>query len=581
MPPRKTYRRLICSMLLASMVLVVSAPALAAPQRVAILPFTANSKEDISYLVRGVRDMLASRLAWGDKVVVMEPDLVAGKLKGVKQPYSEKTAREIGKSLHADAVVFGSITSMGKSVSVDARVVRTNDDGQALTAFVQASSLDQVIPQVSNFAQRINADIFARPQALAARSKAAQPAQKAGGAGGSGGDLIEAPASPASQWGERGSVNVDKLPPNISPLNPLFLRQLTGVESDRYWRSPRINGTITSLAVADIDMDGKNEILACLPNSLRVYRLEGPSFVLLTEFKNGPKGKYLFVDTADIDGDGRPEIFVSNVNDQDLQSFVLVWREGGLRMQVKGLGYYLRIQPNPLGKGHILFGQQNSMTNPYYGPVYRMKFEGGTYVPDKPQELPEFGNIYNFALADLNGSGYAMTLMIGPGDTLRVYRGKEELYKSGEVYGLSGKFLVAPAGSTVDSTGDEEVWHFLPTRIVLNDLDGDGRTEVVVVQNKDSLGTLFEKMRFLYRGTIFSLFWNGMSMVENWRTPRISGNLTDYVIADAGNVGRPALVLSVVKTTQEGWWQKGYGHIVAFTLKAAAKKTPAKPNKGL
>ena len=580
MPPRKTYPRLVCAMLLAAMILVISAPVMAAPQRVAILPFTANSKEDISYLVRGVRDMLASRLAWGDKVVVMEPDLVARQLKGSKGPYSDKKAREIGKALNADAVVFGSITAMGKSVSVDARVVRAKDESPALTAFVQASSLDQVIPQVSNFAQRINADIFARPEALAARKQSAQPAQKAGGSGG-GSSLIEAPASPASQWGERGPVNVDKLPPNISPLNPLFLRQLTGVESDRYWRSPRINGTITSLAVADIDLDGKNEILACLPNSVRVYRLEGPSFVLLSEFKNGPKGKYLFVDAADIDGDGRPEVFISNVNDQSIESFVLVWGEGGLRIKVKGLDYYLRVQKNPLGEGHLLFGQQNSMTKPYFGPVYRMKYEGGTYVPDKPQELPEFGNIYNFALADLNGSGYAMTLMIGPGDTLRVYRGKEELYKSGEVYGLSGKFLKAPAGSTVDSTGDEDVWFFLPTRLVLNDLDGDGRTEIVVVQNKDSLGTLFEKMRFLYRGTIFSLFWNGMSMVENWRTPRISGNLTDYTIADAGNVGRPALVLSVVKTNQEGWWEKGYGHIVAFTLKASTKKTPRKPNKGL
>ncbi|MBU4606281.1 MAG: hypothetical protein KKH66_15345, partial [Proteobacteria bacterium] len=68
----------------------------AGPNRVVILPFTANSQEDISFLTKGLRDMLASRLPWQDKVTVVEPDLVAPLLKKFPPPYNEAKAREIG-----------------------------------------------------------------------------------------------------------------------------------------------------------------------------------------------------------------------------------------------------------------------------------------------------------------------------------------------------------------------------------------------------------------------------------------------------------------------------------------------------
>ena len=120
-----------------------------APNRVVVLPFTANSQEDISFVVKGLRDMLASRLPWQDKVTVVEPDLVAPVLKKFPPPYNDAKAREIGKEISANVVVYGSITKLGKSVSVDARVVKVDQPGPALTAFVHAKDLDAVIPQIN------------------------------------------------------------------------------------------------------------------------------------------------------------------------------------------------------------------------------------------------------------------------------------------------------------------------------------------------------------------------------------------------------------------------------------------------
>lgn len=567
--------------LLTVFVIASSAPAaMAAAQRVVVLPFTANAKNDVSYLVQGIRDMLASRLAWQDKVTVIEPDLVAPVLKKFKQPLNEAKAKQLGEKLQADAVVFGTITALGKSVSVDARVVRTAGKSPALTTYVQAADMDQVIPQINDFAQRINAELFQRPDAVAARKT---KADDQGGTDRS--DLVAQPKSPAEQWQAKNQgrpTDVEKLPPNISPLNPLFMRTLSGVESDRYWRSPRLKGAVTSLAVDDIDLDGRNELIVLLQDRIRVYRLTKGRFDLLQEFKNGPDGEYLFVDTADIDGDGRPEIFVSCVYETTIMSFVMTWEKSGLRMRARDLPWYFRVQPDPKGKGKILWGQQRNMQDAYSGPVYRMHYKDKSYVPGEPIKLPEFGNIYNFVRADLNGGGDIQTVMVGPGWRLEVFgKGNRNLYQSAEIYAGSGKYILSPPGTAVDVTGDEEVWHFVPTRLLINDLDGDGRQEIVVVRNKDSLGGIAEKMRFFYQGTIFSLYWNGLSLLENWRTPRISGYITDYAIADVGNVGRPALVLSLVRTGRNGIFGKGNSHVVAFTLKPKAIKGKRKKQKGL
>ncbi len=550
----------LMTFIVAALVFMPAAPSTlaAGPTRVVVLPFSANAKEDISFVVKGVRDMLASRLPWKDKVIVMEPDLVAPVLKKIKPPYNDAKARQVGKELGAQVVVFGSITQLGKAVSVDARVVKVGQSDPALTAFIQAKDLDQVIPQINAFAQRINAEIFRRPDAVAAQKAA-----------------LEAQQQPASTGG---SGDIENLPANISPLNPLFLKRLSGVESDRYWRSPRLMGQIIDVAVGDIDNDGKNELVCLFPDRIRFYRLTGKSFSLIYELKNGPRGNYLFVDVADIDGDGRPEIFVSVRLSETVNSFVLEWRQGRPAYKVKGSGYYFRVQPNPLGKGHWLFGQETAVDTPFWGPVYKLRWNKGEYEPEKEMNLPKMASIYNFVLGDFNGSGKTMTVLLDPTYHLRMFNHKnQQMWMSGELYNMSNKFITFMAMAGTDY---EESWWYIFSRLILADLNKDGRQEVICQRSKGRFGMALEKTRMLYQSTLFSLSWNGLSLVEDWRTPRISGSLLGYTIGDVGNVGRPALVMSVGQKVFKGFLDKGASNLVAFTLKVPKKETK-KPNRGL
>lgn len=548
--------------------LLAAGPLLAAdPSRVVILPFTVNSKDDVTFLVKGVRDMLATRLAWQNKVTVVEPDLVAPAAARIRPPYNEDKARQLGKELGAQVVVFGSLTVVAQAVSVDAALIKVGEDSPPLTAYVQTSDLGSVIPRINDFAQRINAEVFKRPEALAAQKKADDAARKVVGG-------EEKKDEQAVDTAEGGAL--EGLPENISPLNPLFLKQLSGVDSDRYWRSPRINGTITSVAVGDIDGDGKNELVVLLPDAIRIYRLAGEHFALLNEFKNGPSGIYLFVDVADIAHRGRPQIFVSNLNNKLADSFVLEWTGSGLQMVSKPQNIWYRAQPRPGSPGHMmLFGQRSAVDTPFFGAVWEMRWDGHDFVPGQEITMPKMGNVLNFAMADLNGSGRSQMVMVGHSYDLRVFTSGGDLtWTSAEDYGATGKFIPFTAKS---GQGEDEVWWYLPGRIIPVDMHGDGRQEVVVVRNMDRADGLLGKMRMFYQGTIYDLYWNGMQLVDNWRTPNISGYLSDYAVGDVGNMGRPALVMAVGQRAFKGFFEAETSHVVAFTLKPQ-KKPPRQPS---
>ena len=74
---KKSITCLLPTFLTLILLTLVYAPASFAkkPEKVAVLPFTMNAERDLSFLREGILDMLASRLFWKDKVMVIEKRL--------------------------------------------------------------------------------------------------------------------------------------------------------------------------------------------------------------------------------------------------------------------------------------------------------------------------------------------------------------------------------------------------------------------------------------------------------------------------------------------------------------------------
>jgi TolB-like protein len=124
--------------------------------RVAILPFQTNADENIDYIKRGIREMLAARVTYGADIFVVEHRLVKDALSRVlPSELTKQGVQELGSALGVDYVIFGSISKIGNNVSIDISVLNVLQGGITKPVFAQSVGLDEVIPKVSSLAQEI------------------------------------------------------------------------------------------------------------------------------------------------------------------------------------------------------------------------------------------------------------------------------------------------------------------------------------------------------------------------------------------------------------------------------------------
>ncbi len=171
------------AIVLTLLLLFTGAAAWAAPVRVAILPFEMNAEKDLTFLQEGVLDMLASRLAQRDKVEIVNKHETKAALESVAGFDGESLALLVGGKVQADYVLYGSLTVLGESVSIDAKMVDVSGQQPPLPFFAQTGSMGEVIPQINQFATNINTTVFnrglAQPPVAAAPAPPVAPAPQA------------------------------------------------------------------------------------------------------------------------------------------------------------------------------------------------------------------------------------------------------------------------------------------------------------------------------------------------------------------------------------------------------------------
>ncbi|MFN3505552.1 MAG: hypothetical protein ACK4Y7_05025 [Caldimicrobium sp.] len=121
-------------------------------KKVLILPFEIYAQQDISFLKKALPEMLTSRLSTPDKIQVIEGK-VEEELKG-HSIIDQNVARELGKKLGADFVIWGSITVLGDMVSIDAQIMDVHNIKKPAKFFQEIKGLSEVIPQLTRFARK-------------------------------------------------------------------------------------------------------------------------------------------------------------------------------------------------------------------------------------------------------------------------------------------------------------------------------------------------------------------------------------------------------------------------------------------
>ena len=517
------------------------------PARVLILPFTLHSEKDISFLKDGISDMLSTRLTRGS-VVPMNREETRQAITELTEPVTEKSAAAAAQKLGADYVIFGSLTVLGNSVSTDACFFDVHKNKAAVTFYESGKDQSEIISHINRFAAKIAQEVFG------GKTEGSQ-AVSSGSSGSDAQKTADSPAAETRKHPEAVWQESVKGQPGVSvPFTaqaPETMSEPVSKSAEGIWKSGNFDMEIKGMAVGDTDGDGKNEIVFISEKEITVCRYTDGRFGKVAELEERTFYRLLSVDVADINKNGIAEIFVTNINSNySLLSFVLEWDGKEYRKIADNEAWYYRVSDIPK-QGKVLLGQKSGMKSPFSGEIYELEWTGGQYAAGKKQILPDKTNVYGIMFGDVFNDGQEKVIAFTSSDYLRITdrEGNEE-WESTDATGGGAVYVEFPAEGSASVGNVKEMDRFyLPPRILLSDVNKDGKNEVIVVENTDITRRRLARFRMFKSGHISCLEWEKLGLYPKWKTREISGYISDYSISDADNDGENELVFSVITKT--------------------------------
>ena len=519
---------------------------------VTVLPFSLHSAENIEYVRQGIGDMLISRISVSDKIEVTRKDVVQDVLKktGAKE-LNLTDVQSIGQQLKSDYVVWGSITKIGSRISIDGKLVDIAGGKSDVDIFFQSQTLDEVIPKINDFSQRLVHYILgATPQATLPAA-AVTPA------------VVPPPVPGASREAQiiAGMKTGGKKGTLTSMINPEFINAADPLNRKGFWMSQQFKSEFNGMDVGDVNKDGINEVVVIDQHNIYIYQKTDDTLKLLKQIKGKSYNHYMSVDVADINKDGTPEIIVTSLNDRLLNSFVLQYKDGDYKTIASDIRYFLRVIDTPSGIP-LLLGQPYGMDKVFETQIYEIIWRNGKYISGDAMKIPRGLSVYGLTI-DTLGSGTSEKIIaldeldymciISPTNKplSRIlsfgFSPDELIWRSDEVYGGSNNYIAnidkqKPSDSNLESSA------FANLRILSFDTNKDGKKELIIVKNLSSVGRIFKNLKLFSSSEIYNLEWDGLGMAENWRTKKINGYVADYCFKDIDNDGKPEIVLALVQS---------------------------------
>ena len=157
-----------------------------------------------------------------------------------------------------------------------------------------------------------------------------------------------------------------------------------------------MTGTFTSIALGRSLPSGELEIFMAGDHSIR-YMRKGPELKLIVEIAVPVPAKILAIDSADLDRDGIPEIYVTIVDRNTVSSRVYRPSDTGLEQIAENQPWLYR----GIGldfKERTIFVQGLSSTGEYQSGIAALTKTGSLFGTQNSRALPRHGNIFNFSL---------------------------------------------------------------------------------------------------------------------------------------------------------------------------------------
>jgi hypothetical protein len=400
--------------------------------------------------------------------------------------------------------------------------------------------MDQVIPSVNLFASDINEKEFGRVMA----ARRVPPSAQAPGATAAQTEPVFR-ANPnkllTGGFGGEETQNTQK----GSPGSAFLSTQMGSGPAVRFWKSRSFHQRITGVAIGDIDGDGKNETVFTTDHTLEAYRYENKRFRKIGTLANRDLDHLIGVDVADINRNGVAEIFVSALDPyrKYVKSFVVEFNGKTFTEIVPESEWYYRVVDIPK-RGHVLLGQKQGLESPFNKPIFELVWQNSGYESANKDMRARRANVLGFALGDAMNDGAEEAVVFDHLDYLRIYSSTgKEIWKDGEKTGGTPRYFQLPNAGVEDT----ENHAYYPMRILIDDINKDGKNEVITIKNYRLSDIL--SYRTYTHGEIEIRAWDGVGLAVRWHTRKLSGYLSDFGIGDFDNDGKNELVTALVQKT--------------------------------
>ena len=536
------YKVLCCTIFTLLVVFSLPGNLFAGEKRIAVLPFSVYGSETHQHMEKALPDMFSSRLARTRGYSMVSASAVKA-LEIDPADLGEDRALAIGKQSGADFVLYGTLTVLQETWSMDALMLDVSGENVFGTFSRSGADTRELIPGLESMAAEMREAL--EEGGRKTDTYAARPAPKG------------KPATPHAGF--------DVAEP--------ARRELSGA-----WAGPEMNFNFTGIAAGDLTGDGKTETVLVDAGAVYIYSLTGNRFNLLEKIDAPANTTCIALDVGDINRDGKAEIFVTARNNRSdmLRSFILENRDGRYRRIVEQSPWFYRVMHDP-DNGPVLLGQHHIQTaDPFKTEVVHLKFENGNYVPG--ESFVE-GEGRGSGGRDLNLLGMARGRILGQDadaaivsldnrDKLHVLLPNGDgKWKSNRNYGGSTLFMEGPR----KGKGQDPERYFLSGRVLVHN-PSDAPSQVFTFRNKGLSPINLKRMRVYTEGEVLSLAWDGHGLQEEWKTRGYDGHFRDLCLADLNNDGNLELAALLIRSEGATFFSNPLSQVLVFPIQDVAGK---------
>ncbi|MEK7389265.1 MAG: VCBS repeat-containing protein [Elusimicrobiota bacterium] len=306
-------------------------------------------------------------------------------------------------------------------------------------------------------------------------------------------------------------------------------------------RSPKTRGANLPYAVAamttgDFDGIGKPQLVLSDEKSFKLYAYPAAADKPLVEGQiAGTAARIVSLEAADLDGNGRSELFVTIYNEpfRRLETFVYTI-ESGKWIKAAELPYMVRAHQDSKGERVIASQQIQDDKSFPFGAIYPLAYIDGRYEQRHPAITARRVDwLYAFTYAQLD-SGESALLYLTSVNSLRAQFSKGH-WRSPESFGQS----------PVRVRWHDRMLEFNPPMVASY---SDARFQTLyVVRNLAMLGGLANPFGLFNGGELHALNWTGVAFELKWKAD-LGGSSQGFALVEP-EPGRKELVVAVTGST--------------------------------